>query len=125
MTIPRLLIVPMACATLVPTLHAQAKTITAADAKDHVGERATVCGKVASTHYSSKSKGQPTFLNLDDSYPKEVFTIVIWGSDRSRFGEPESKYKDQRVCVNGRITSYHGEPEIVAGDASQLEIQTK
>jgi hypothetical protein len=43
-----------------------------AKAKDHVGDRATVCGKVASTHYAKSSKGEPTFLNLDEPYPKEV-----------------------------------------------------
>jgi hypothetical protein len=47
--------------------------------------------KVVSTHYASSSKGQPTFLNLDELYPKEVFTILIWGSDRTKFGVPETK----------------------------------
>ena len=32
---------------------AQSNKITAAEAKDHVGETRTVCGKVASTHYAS------------------------------------------------------------------------
>jgi hypothetical protein len=44
---------------------AQTSKITAAEAKDHIGETRTVCGKVASTHFASKSKGEPTFLNLD------------------------------------------------------------
>jgi hypothetical protein len=54
---------------------AQTNKITAAEAKDHVGEVRTVCGKVASARYAAQSKGQPTFLNLDEPYPKEVFTI--------------------------------------------------
>jgi hypothetical protein len=37
------------------------------------------------------SKGHPTFLNLDEPNPKEVFTILIWGSDRAKFGTPEMK----------------------------------
>jgi hypothetical protein len=41
------------------------KRVTASEAKDHIGEVATVCGKVASTHYAASAKGQPTFLNLD------------------------------------------------------------
>jgi hypothetical protein len=55
---------------------AQTNKITAAEAKDHVAETRTVCGKVASTHYATGSKGQPTFLNLDEPYPKEVFTLL-------------------------------------------------
>ena len=82
---------------------AQNANLTARQAKDHVGEVRTVCGKVASTHYASGSKGQPTFLNLDEPYPKEIFTILIWGSDRVKFGTPESKYRDSQVCVNGKF----------------------
>ena len=99
---------------------AQSNKITAAEAKDHVGETRTVCGKVVSTHYATGSKGQPTFLNLDEPYPKEVFTILIWGSDRAKFGTPETKYKDASVCVTGKITSYRGKAEIIATETSQI-----
>ena len=60
-------------------VHAQSGHIAAAEAKNHVGEKMTVCGKVVSTHFASGSKGQPTFLNLDEPYPKEVFTILDLG----------------------------------------------
>src|SRR6202040_1738645 len=99
---------------------AQTNKITAAEAKDHVGETQTVCGKVASTHFAAKSKGQPTFLNLDEPYPKEVFTILIWGNDRAKFGTPETKYKDAKVCVTGKITSHREKPEIIATEPSQI-----
>ncbi|MGC1256824.1 MAG: hypothetical protein WA867_14790 [Candidatus Acidiferrales bacterium] len=111
------------CLLTIPSLQAQTKKITAAEAKDHIGDRATVCGKVASTHDAKSSKGEPTFLNLDQPYPKEIFTILIWGSDREKFGTPEIEYKDLRVCVTGKITSYRGEPEIIAADRGQIEIQ--
>jgi len=93
---------------------AQTNKITAGEAKDHIGEVRAVCGKVASTHFATKSKGQPTFLNLDEPYPKEVFIILIWGSDRAKFGTPETKTKDATVCVTGKITSYRGKPEVIA-----------
>ena len=111
------------CFLTVPCVHAQTKRITAAEAKDHIGDRATVCGKVASTHYAKSSRGEPTFLNLDEPYPKEIFTILIWGSDRGKFGTPESEYKSLQVCVTGKITSYRGVPEIVASEHGQIEIQ--
>ena len=65
---------------------AQTNKITAREAKDRVREVQTVCGKVVSTHFAERSKGQPTFLDLDEPYPKEIFTILIWGSDRAKFG---------------------------------------
>lgn len=74
----RALVVLVLCLLAIPSLQAQTKKITAAEAKDHVGDRATVCGKAASTHYAKSSKGEPTFLHLDEPYPKEVFTILIW-----------------------------------------------
>jgi hypothetical protein len=43
--------------------------MSATEAKDYVGEVATVRGEVASTHYAPSTKGQPTFLNLDNPYP--------------------------------------------------------
>jgi len=104
-------------------LFGQTKRISPMEAKDHVGEHATVCGTVASTRYAARSRGEPTFLNLDQAYPKQIFTIVIWGSDRSKFGDPTEKYKDKRVCVTGRIALYQGVAEIVASDPSQIEIQ--
>jgi hypothetical protein len=102
---------------------AQSSKLTPKEAKYHVGETATVCGKVASTHYAAQSKGQPTFLNLDEPYPREIFTILIWGSDRPKFGAPETEYQDARVCVTGKIKSYRDVPEIVATEPSQIEIQ--
>jgi len=96
------------------------KKLTAAEAKDHIGETATVCGTVASARYASSTKGQPTFLNLDKPYPNQLFTVLIWGEDRSKFGTPESEYKGKRICVTGKITEYKGAAEIVATDPQQV-----
>ena len=94
--------------------------LTAAEAKDHIGETATVCGSVVSTHYAPGTKGQPTFLNLDKPYPNQVFTVLIWGENRSKFGTPESEYKGKRICVTGKITEYKAAPEIVVNDPGQI-----
>jgi hypothetical protein len=101
---------------------AQSGKITAGQAKDHIGEVQTVCGKVANTHFAARSKGQPTFLNLDEPYPKEIFTILIWGSDRAKFGTPETKYQNASICVTGKITSHRGSAEIVATEPTQIVI---
>ena len=111
----------ISCIILMWTALAQAqKSIQAADAKDHIGERATVCGQVASTHFAERSKGEPTFINLDKPYPNQIFTILIWGSDRTKFGDPERTYSGKHVCVTGRIASYRGVAEIIAYEPSQI-----
>ena len=107
----------------IPICFGQAKRITPADAKDHAGEHATVCGKVVSTHFAKTTKGEPTFLNLNEPYPRQIFTILIWGSDRNKFGTPETRYRDAQVCVTGTITSYRGSPEVVANDPGQIQAE--
>lgn len=101
-------------------LHA---SVAATEAKNHVGENATVCGEVASAHYAMRSRGSPTFINLDRPYPNQVFTVVIWGSDRPKFGNPETAYEGKHVCVTGRITLYRGAPETVASEPSQIKAE--
>jgi hypothetical protein len=98
------------------------KKYSASEAKEHFGETATVCGEVVSARYAASTKGQPTFLNLDKPYPNQVFTVLIWGNNRSKFGAPESEFKDRRICVRGKITAYAGLPEIVADDPKQIRI---
>src|SRR5215472_2684408 len=91
-----------------------ANKLTAEQAKDHIGETATVCGVVASVHYAATSKGQPTFVNFDKGYPDQPFTVVIWGEDLAKFNPGPISWDKKRVCASGTITSYQGKPEIVA-----------
>jgi hypothetical protein len=101
----------------------QTKKLSASEAKDHIGEQATVCGRVASARYAASTRGKPTFLNLDKPYPNQVFTALIWGENRDRFGTPEEKYRDKAVCVTGQITEYRGAPEIVVSNPQSIELQ--
>jgi|SRR5215813_2154035 len=100
-----------------------AARLTAAEAGNHVGENATVCGKVASTHYAATKGRRPTFLNIDKPYPHEIFTVLIWGSDRLKFDAPEERFKGKSVCATGQITSYRGVPQIIAHDPEQIKLQ--
>ncbi len=95
-----------------------AETITAADAKNHVGEKATVCGTVADERTATSSRGEPTFINLDSRYPHQVFTILIWGEDRKNVGELPRV--GSHACASGVIQDYRGVPEIVVRNGEQL-----
>jgi len=99
--------------------------LTASEARLHIGEQATVCGVVASARYAARTRAQPTFLNLDQAYPNQIFTVLIWGENRAKFGAPESKYLDKRICISGSIRDYRGAPEIVASDPSQIQVQAQ
>ncbi|MGO8917144.1 MAG: hypothetical protein ACLQJR_14660 [Stellaceae bacterium] len=99
---------------------AAAATLNAAEAASHVGETATVCGTVASARFAERSKAQSTFLNLEKPYPDQLFTILIFGRDREKFGTPESALLHQHVCATGRIKLYDGRPEMIVEDPAQL-----
>lgn len=103
---------------MVGTLASAATTLSPADAKNHIGEQATVCGKVASERTATGSRGEPTFINLDAAYPHQIFTILIWGEDRSSVGPLPSD--GARVCATGRIREYRGVPEIVVRRKAQV-----
>ena len=111
-------------ATALQPQPSSAQTISAGEAKNHIGETATVCGKVVSAKYAVRTRGQPTFLNLDEPYPRQIFTVLIWGSDRAKFGEPEVTYRGKSVCVTGQIKEYRGVPEVVASEPAQIKVQS-
>jgi hypothetical protein len=94
------------------------ETINAPQAKDHVGEYFTVCGTVVNQHVASNSRGEPTFLDIDFSYPHQVFTVVIWKDDMERVGElPGLK---SHVCTSGVIREYKGVANIFVRSAGQF-----
>jgi len=97
---------------------AQAQTLSAGQAKAHEGEKATVCGKIASEKTATSSRGEPTFINLDSAYPKQIFTILVWGDDRKSVGKLPRE--GERVCATGIIQDYRGVPEIVVKSSGQL-----
>lgn len=100
------------------------ETISPEDAAKYIGQQKTVCGKVASAHYAAIISNQPTSLHLDKPYPHQIFTILIWGSDRSKSEKPrETLYFGKEICVTGMIQSYRGRPEIVVKEPGQIKVK--
>ena len=98
--------------------------ITDAEAKDHIGEMAVVCGKVYTTKFLDGKGKKPTFLNLGASYPEQTMTIVIFDKDRPNFDyEPDKFLLDKNVCVTGKIKLYNGKVEVIVSKPDQMLIQ--
>ena len=95
------------------------RSINPSNAKNCIGRRMTVCGVVTSANYDARSIGRPTYLFLDEPYPRHIFMALIWGKDREKFGTPET-LKGKHVCVFGVIEEYRGVPQIVLRYADQL-----
>jgi DNA/RNA endonuclease YhcR with UshA esterase domain len=98
--------------------------IKASEASDYIGTAAEVCGKVASTDYVPQVGGEPTFINLGRTHPNQLFTVVIWGSNRTKWIEqPERLYAKREICVSGMIEIYEDTPQIIVESPDQIEIQ--
>jgi hypothetical protein len=61
---PKIFLLSILILSFAATVFAQ-ETVSSEDAAKFIGQQKTVCGKVASDHHAAKSKGQPTFLNLN------------------------------------------------------------
>jgi hypothetical protein len=105
------------------TSWADSPTVAAVAAINHVGRTATVCGVVASAKFAERTHGQPTFLNLDKPYPNQVFTAVVWGSDRANFSYAPESLQGRKICVTGQIGLYKGRAEIIVSGPGQIQVR--
>ncbi len=120
MSVREVLVVLSLAALSGGTATVRADPLAPRDAADHIGQVATVCGLVASTKYAPHSFGAPTFLDFVSAYPKAVFTALILGADRAKFGEPE-RTLGKEVCVTGEIRLYAGIPQVILTQPDQLD----
>lgn len=95
------------------------------EAEENVGDRESVSGPVKSTVFARDSKGRPTFLNVGNPHPNpNRFTVVIWGRNRDNFPKPpERVYRNERICVTGKIRTFEGVPEIFADAPSDIAVR--
>ena len=113
---------------LLPLAAAQSKApkkITAAEAKDHLNESVTVCGKAVDSkisRYAIADHGKPVSVDLDQPQPNPVFYFVTFGADPHKPGEVAAKYVGKNVCVTGTVSEGGGPPFIMAKEASQIKL---
>jgi hypothetical protein len=95
-----------------------AQNLTTAQAREHDGEYVTICGTVKNEHVADASKGKPTFIDLDSTFPEPVFTLVVWEEDRQEVGSiPPVK---THLCATGTINYYRGVPQMFIRKKSQI-----
>jgi endonuclease G len=74
-------------------------------------ERVSICGTVVSSKLSGKNN---VFLNLDKSFPNQVFTVTIFSNKLSNFSyQPHELLMSKEICVTGKITEYNGIPSMI------------
>lgn len=97
----------------------QSPVYSDAEAGKHVGEQATVTGKVFSVSTSGKGT---TFLNLGDRYPRHTFGAVIFASKQAEVGDVK-QYEGKEVSLSGRIElSPDQKPQIIINSPDQIKL---
>jgi hypothetical protein len=95
------------------------------DAKSHIGQEVTVCGKVVDTKvpkYGIAGHGKPVSFDLDQPAPNPVFFFVAFGEQPAGPKEVVDAYNGKRVCVTGKVEAQAGGvPFILATDRSQIK----
>jgi hypothetical protein len=97
------------------------------EAKNHIGQPVTVCGKVVQTKiskYGLAGHGKPVTFYLDQPEPDSVFYFVAFGSKDDGPQEAVSAYDGKRVCVTGQVDQVSGKVFIMASDRSQIKPDT-
>src|ERR1700732_3804279 len=69
----------------------------AVEAKQHIGENATITDKVDGVHQSGKGN---IFLNMGGKYPNQTFTAWIPSGSAAQFPNPQ-QYEGGTVSVSG------------------------
>ena len=109
--------------------------VLSVDAGAHVGEEATVCGRVADYLYLTGEKGRPTVILFDitalieresptdNQQVPQTFEAVIWKDDAKKFpANFAASYDEKVVCVTGVIETHNENPAIIVTDPQQLQI---
>jgi hypothetical protein len=103
--------------------------VAPADAKSHVGEMATVCGKAVDNKipkYGIAGRGKPVSFDIDEPQPNPIFYFVAFGTQTGGPQEVIAAYQGKRVCVTGKINMQPTfAPFILAADRSQIKIQAE
>jgi endonuclease G len=87
-----------------------------------VGATCTIVGKVVSAKFSAKSEA--TFLNLDQSFPRQIFSVIIWKDGRRNFSfKPETDLMGKYIAVKGKVDlDKNGIPGITVKREEQIQV---
>lgn len=104
--------------------------VSPSDAKNHLGQTATVCGKVVNAQvskYGIAGHGKPVTFDVDQTEPNRLFYFIAFATPPADPKEVIGAYSGKRVCVTGKITTVPagGPPFIMAADHNQIKVQAE
>lgn len=97
------------------------RTVAADSLKYYVEEVVTVCHTVATT-FCTKTPEKTTLLTFG-TFPKQLFTVVIYEEDLKNFSYSPAEYlKGKNLCVTGDVLMYISGPEIIVEREDQIQV---
>jgi DNA/RNA endonuclease YhcR with UshA esterase domain len=99
---------------------ALAETVTAPEAKNHIGQNVTVEGAVIEVHHAQS--GKAIFIDFGGRYPNNTFAAVIFKDDFNKFPNVDSLV-GKTIDITGLIKEYRGRPEIIVNDPGQIKVK--
>lgn len=120
------IVTPIALLTslLLSSFTYSATKIDSKDASFHEGEDVIACGTLK--EISRFKRG--LYLNMDDLFPKQSLTFVVWEDDMDEFKQEHGslqKLLNNRVCGNGTVSKYRGRSQISLYNAFSLKVDTQ
>lgn len=98
------------------------EVVTATEAARRTGSKVLVRARIVGIKSAKNSKGRPTFLDLDERFPNNPLTVVIFEQHIAKFPDLDT-YKDKEVLVEGvvrrRTYKYKGKERV----RSQIELK--
>lgn len=112
---------------VVAALSAAEPSITSDHAREYIGKRVTVCGKVVAIGHvlAKRQGGKQTFLHFDQAPPQSPFMAVIIGGDQfsgGMFWGIEKKVDQKNVCVTGYVKSHDADTMMLLNAPNQLKV---
>jgi len=86
------------------------------EAPNHIGEYASIRGKVVKVYASRKGT---IFFDYDYDYRNAPFSAVIFASSSYKFNNPY-QYEGQTITITGLIKTYQGRAEIILNSPDQI-----
>jgi DNA polymerase III alpha subunit len=100
--------------------HAQADTITTAQAKDYMGKEVVLKGKLLGIKpYIDKNGQDILFLDIDDRYPNTAVSVTVF-SDAMPNIKLTAADINKTIYISGELTLYRDKPSITISDARQV-----
>jgi hypothetical protein len=103
------------------------KGISPAVVGNYIGKEVVVTGRVVSTFFAENESGSPTFLNIDQSFPNNTMTVVIFKNYLDSMRLNCLEFENKQIEISGKVSQYKDEygklrPSIEIKSIEQIKV---